>query len=126
MKRYSAVLALLALAISAFAQTPTMTPVYSTATADWQIKPIAVPTMTTTVIGADAYLKTITVSNSTSGAIAFSVCDKQGSPICAVPAISVEANSVYVIPWPFYYWCPSGFTVLAGGSGLTFYVSWRQ
>lgn len=116
----------LLISISAFAQTPTMTPVYSTATADWQIKPIAVPTMTTTVIAADAYLKTITVSNPTSGAITFSVCDKQGSAICVLGAVSVAANTSYVIAWPAYYWCPSGFTVLAGGSGLTFYASWRQ
>ena len=32
----------LLISIAAFAQTPTMTPVYSTATANWQIKPIAV------------------------------------------------------------------------------------
>lgn len=134
MKRLIAALAFVCLAIPAqvFSQTPTMTPVYSTATAVWQIKPVAVPTMTTTVVSADAYLSTVNVSNPTSGAITFSLCDKQGSPVCVLPAVSIAPCTatgppcVYVIVWPAFYWCPSGFTVLASGTGLTFYAGWRQ
>lgn len=91
-----------------------------------QIKPQAVPTSTTTITAFDAYLKTITVSNPTAGAITFTLSDKQASPIAILGAVSIAANTTYVIVWPELYWCPGGFTVTSSGSGLTFYGKWLQ
>lgn len=112
---------------AAIAQTP---PTCTTATVpvcqlgtpngEVQIKPVAVPTSTTSVTPSDAYLETITVSNPTSGAITFTLADGQASPIAALAAVSIAANTTYVIVWPVPYWCPSGFTVTSSGAGLTF------
>lgn len=89
--------------------------------AETVIKPLAVPTSTTIVTTFDAYLKVITINNPTSGAIAFSLCDKQSVPVCVPGAASIAANTTYILVWPDgrLYWCPGGFTILAGGAGLT-------
>jgi hypothetical protein len=93
---------------------------------DVQIKPMAVPTSIAAIATQDAYLKTVTVTNTTSGALTFTLADRQASPIAVLAAVSVGANTTYVIVFPSPYWCPSGFTALASGSGLNFYAGWRQ
>jgi hypothetical protein len=95
---------------------------------DVQLKPQAVPTSTTIITAQDAYLKGVTVSNPTAGAITFSLCDRQAAPICVLPAVSIAANTTYVIVWPELrlYWCPFGFTATSSGAGLTYYAGWRQ
>jgi hypothetical protein len=93
---------------------------------DVQIKPQAVPTSTTVVATYDAYLKTVTVANTTAGALTFTLADRQASPIAAMAAVSIAANTSYVIVWPALYWSPGGFTVLASGSGLTYFAAWKQ
>lgn len=125
-------LILLALALPAAAQIamcstatiPLCTP--GNAAALVQIKPQAVPTSTTIVTIFDAYLSTITVSNPTSGAITFTLADRQASPIAALPAVSIPANTAYVIVWPAGYWCPNGFTITSSGAGLTVYGAFKQ
>lgn len=91
-----------------------------------QIKPQAVPTSTGVVAASDAYLKTITVTNTTAGALTFTLADRQASPIAVMSAVSIAANTTYVIVFPALYWCPGGFTALASGSGLTMYGAWLQ
>jgi hypothetical protein len=91
-----------------------------------QIKPQAVPTSSTAVTTYDAYLHTITIANTTSGALTFTLADRQASPVSAMSAVSIAANRTYVIVFPNGYWCPGGFTVIASGSGLTWYGRWAQ
>jgi hypothetical protein len=91
-----------------------------------QIKPQAVPTSITAVTSFDAYLQTITITNTTAGALTFTLADRQGTPVAVMSAVSIAANTTYVISFPSLYWCPSGFTVLASGVGLNFYGAWRQ
>jgi hypothetical protein len=91
-----------------------------------QLKPQAVPTSTTAVTPADAYLQTVTVTNTTSGALTFTLADRQVSPVAVMTAVSIAANTTYVIAFPNLYWCPGGFTVAASGSGLNFYAAWKQ
>ena len=115
---------------AAFAQCTTATiptcPV-SSGTNTSQVKPIAVPTSATQVgLGIDAYLQSVTVTNSSAGSLNFSLCDRQASPICAIAIAPIAAYTTYVIVWPVLYWCPSGFTVLASSSGLTFTAVYRQ
>ncbi len=93
---------------------------------DVQTKPLAVPTSTTAVALTDAYLKTVTVSNPTSGAITFTLADRQASPLAVLGTVSIAAYTSYVVVWPAGYWCPNGFTVTSSGSGLTFYAGWKQ
>jgi hypothetical protein len=99
-----------------------------TGNGDVQIKPQAVPTSTTVVSASDAFLKVITVENPTASAISFSLCDRQASPVCVAPAVSIAANTTYIISWPDLrlYWAPGGFTALASGAGLTFSGAFRQ
>jgi hypothetical protein len=119
-------------AAAAFAQTATCNsatiPVCTNGTpsGDVQIKPIAVPTSSTAVTSSDAYLKSITVTNTSTGALTFTLADRQGTPVSVMSAVSIGANTTYVVTFPNLYWCPGGFTVQAGGSGLNFYASWRQ
>lgn len=96
-----------------------------TGAGDVQIKPQAVPTSTTVVGASDAYLKTITVTNTTAGALTFTLADRQASPIAVLSAVSVAANTTYLIVFPVPYWCPGGFTVAASGAGLNFYGAFR-
>ena len=91
-----------------------------------QIKPQAVPTSSTAVTGYDAYLKTITVTNTTAGALTFTLADRQAAPIAVLQAVSIAANTTYVIVFPSLYWCPGGFTVASSGAGLNFYAAWTQ
>jgi hypothetical protein len=91
-----------------------------------QIKPQAVPTSTTAVTTVDAYIRQITVANTSAGAINFTVADRQGTPIAFVPTVAIGPNTLYVVVIPKNYWAPGGFTVLASGSGLVYYASWRQ
>jgi hypothetical protein len=96
-----------------------------------QVKPQAVPTSTTAIATVDAYLRMITISNPTAGAITFTLADRQGSPISALGAVSIGANTTYIVIWAkeedeMGYWCPNGFTLTSSGSGLTWYGAWRQ
>ena len=93
---------------------------------DVQIKPMAVPTSLTAVATQDAYLKTVTVTNTTSGSLTFTLADRQASPVAVLAAVSIAGNTTYVIVFPSPYWCPSGFTALASGSGLNMFAAWRQ
>jgi hypothetical protein len=95
---------------------------------DVQIKPQAVPTSTTIVTAQEAYLKGVTVTNPTAGPIAFSLCDRQAVAVCVLGAVSITANTTYILVWPDgrLYWCPLGFTVLASGAGLTMEAKWLQ
>ncbi len=91
-----------------------------------QIKPQPVPTSTTAVAVYDAYLKTVTVTNTTAGALTFTLADAQATPVAVLSAVLIAANTTYVIVFPDSYWCPGGFTVTASGAGLTFYAAWKQ
>ena len=91
-----------------------------------QVKPQAVPTSAAIVASYDAYLKTITVTNTTGGALTFTLADRQASPIAVMTAVSIAANTTYILSFPSLYWCPGGFTVLASGTGLNYYASWLQ
>lgn len=93
---------------------------------DTQIRPQAVPTSTGTVTTNDAYLKTVTITNTTGGALTVTLADRQASPIAVLSAVSIAANTTYVIVFPVPYWCASGFTIVASGGGLNYYASWKQ
>lgn len=95
-------------------------------TVDVQITPQAVPTSTTVVAAKDAYIKSVTVANTTSGALMVSLCDRQTTPVCALTAVSIGANTTYIVTWPTLYWAPGGFTVIASSTGLVFYARFAQ
>lgn len=134
MRKYKtlALAALLSCAPLAFAQPPTCqgSPIATcrmgTPAGTVQIKPQAVPTSAAIVTSYDAYLKTVTVSNTTAAALTFTLADRQATPVAAMQAVSIAANTSYVIVFPDGYYCPYGFTVTASGAGLNFYAVWKQ
>ncbi len=90
------------------------------------IAPKAVPTSLTTVAAYDAMLYGVTVTNTTAGAITFTLQSRDSSPVAFLSAVSIAANTTYVIAVPFGVWMVRGFSVQASGVGLTYYAQWRQ
>jgi hypothetical protein len=111
---------------SVIGASPTIYQAGSVGSGDVQIKPQATPTSSTVVASTDAYLKQVTVTNTTSGALTFTLSDRQGTPVDFISAVSFPGNSVTVIPVPVPYWLPNGFTVVASGAGLNYSAAWRQ
>jgi hypothetical protein len=89
--------------------------------------PQAVPNSAAGVVApSDAYLKIVTVSNTTGGSLNFTLADRQSSPIALLKTVAIAANTTQTFSFPTPYWCPGGFTVLASSTGLVFYAAWLQ
>lgn len=74
--------------------------------------------------GCGVYIDNLTVSCPTGSAGTVLVQDLQATPIALVPTISTAANTIYVLPF-IWYWAPGGFKIQqVSGSGCTFYASW--
>lgn len=86
----------------------------------------AVPTSNTNIAGADSWLFQLHINNSTGGAVTFTLTDAQGTPVAALSAVSIGANTAYVMAWPFGLYLQGGFNIQAGGSGLKYSAVWRQ
>lgn len=96
----------------------------SSFTAEYQVKPQLVPTSPTDIVTTDAYLTGGTLSSdSTAGTCTIS--DKQGSPLPALKAVSLAANTIYVIPFT-NRWMPGGITWSCSSATVTGYLSFRQ
>jgi hypothetical protein len=95
-----------------------------------QVNPQAVPTSlstvvtTTNILTGGVYLDTLTVSNTTAGAVTLLVQDQQGTPVAFIPTQSIAANTTVTWVFPSGVWLPGGFSIQAGGAGLRFYASW--
>lgn len=59
-----------------------------------------VPNSATDVTTTDSYILQITVTNTTGGAVTFTVTDKASSAKTLVPAISIPANTLLIMSWP--------------------------
>ena len=90
-----------------------------------QIYPMAVPTSTADVVTGDVRVNVITLTNTTGSAITVTVSDKQTSPLDFLTAVSVAANSTYVVEIPDMRLFPGGVSWSASGSGMVGYMSWR-
>lgn len=115
---------LLFAALAGFAQ-ETPVPLPSTAGV-MNIAPKDVPTSLTVVTTQDSMLTGITITNTTGGALTFTLQSGQPSPVVFLPAVSIAANTTYVVNIPFGVWMVRGFSVQASGSGLRYYAQWRQ
>lgn len=90
------------------------------------IKPQAVPTSLTAIASSEASIIGLVITNPTASAITILLQDGQGSPIPLLGTNSLAANTTTVANIPFGYWCPGGWSIQAGGAGLTYYATWRQ
>ena len=113
------------LAVALFGQSPT---VYNPlqVSGQVQIKPQAVPTSTTTVTISDSYMIGFTVINTTAGALTITVASREASPVALLSAVSIAANTTYVVSIPYGHWMVNGWTVTSSGAGLVYYATWKQ
>lgn len=77
-----------------------------------------VPAVAADLSTTDSLLWQIMVCNTTSGALTFTVTDKQATPRYILPAVSIAGNTTYVISWPEGQFCDSGINWVASGAGL--------
>lgn len=79
---------------------------------------VAVPAVAADVVAKDAIIYQITVANTTAGALTFTVQDKDGTPSEVMDAVSIAANTTYVIAFPFGEPMVGGINWVASGVGL--------
>ncbi len=87
-------------------------------------KPQAVPTGVTVVTPNDALIDMIVVT--ATSATTFSISDGQGTPIPIYPTVTTTSQTTYMASFPAGYYAPGGIIITAGGSGLTYYMSFKQ
>lgn len=109
------------------AATVTISRIYTSPTGPLTcIVPMAVPTSAMTdVVTSDVRLAEITLTNTTAGALTVTVQDKQGSPLAFLSAVSIAANTTYVVETPGLRYMPGGVSWQASGAGIVGYMSWR-
>ena len=79
----------------------------------------AVPTSPTALVSVDTWINTIWVSNTTGGALTFTVLDKAASPKTLIPTISIAANTGTLINFgDSCQYMPNGVTWSASNTGL--------
>jgi hypothetical protein len=57
----------------------------------------AVPNSSTALVSSTFKVQTIFCANITAGAVTLTITDNQGSPVTYVPAVSMAANSIFMI-----------------------------
>jgi hypothetical protein len=77
----------------------------------------AVPTSLTAVSSVDSWIFQITVNNSTSGSVTFTVQDQQGTPQQLVGE-TIPANTVQIISFPSGVKMIGGIKWVAGATGV--------
>lgn len=97
-----------------------------------QILPQAAPSSKTVVAPSDALLLSLTITNTTTGALTFTLADQQAVPVVFLDAVSIAANTTVLMVFskpegegaPLYL--PGGFTVQASNTGLNYWAAWEQ
>lgn len=75
-----------------------------------------VPNATTSVNTTDTWIFQITVANTTGSAVTFTVQDRAGTPKSLLSAVSIAANTTYVLAFPEGVLMDDGFTWSASSS----------
>ena len=88
----------------------------------WQ----AVPTSLTALDTRDSHLLGYCVSNSTSGALTFTIQSKDASPLPLPLTGSIAANTAVCNNSPFGLLTKGGFSVQASGAGLYYQAVWTH
>ena len=86
----------------------------------------AVPTTLTDVDTRDSRLIGLCVTNTTAGALTFTIQTKDGTPLALPYSGSLAANSSSCNNLPFGVLSKGGFSVQAGGAGLLYGVVWTH
>lgn len=121
MKRTFVTVTLLMFAALAFAVTPTLISLPNNLVFV-EIKPMAVPTSSTSACDSTIWLDSITFSNTTAGDLTVTVVDQQGSPVTALSAVTVAAHS-FTVAKLWSYRMEGGFKWTASGAGVNGYFT---
>ena len=78
----------------------------------------AVPGSPTILTSKSCVVFQITVSNTTGGALTFTVSDRQASPQTPIDAVSIPANTILIMTFPEGARFKGGITWSAGSTGL--------
>ena len=79
---------------------------------------VAVPTSPTDVVAKDAMIYQIVIVNPTAGAITITIEDKDDTPSELLEAVSIAANTTYVVAFPFGEHMVGGISWTSSGAGL--------
>lgn len=77
-----------------------------------------VPTDATDLTTTDTRIYQLSVCNTTAGALTITIKDKQATPRNVLTAVSIAANTAYILAWPEGLFCDDGVNWIASGSGL--------
>lgn len=77
-----------------------------------------VPAVAADLTTTDSRLWQISIANTTAGALTFTLKDKQATPRYALAAVSIAANTTYVVAWPEGQFFSGGVNWVASGAGL--------
>lgn len=91
----------------------------------WQITPAVVPTEAVDVVATDVYVEEITLSNTSGSAATVTIKDKQGTPRSILEAVSIAANTTYVITFPKGRYMPGGVNWVASAGSVVGYICGR-
>lgn len=92
----------------------------------WQITPALVPVSAADVVAFDVYVDQITLSNVSGAAVTVTIKDKNSSPLSFLEAVSIAANSAYVIACPGGRYFPGGINwVASSGTAIVGYIAGR-
>lgn len=86
----------------------------------------AMPTSATAVAAATTCALTIIVSNTTAGALTYTVTDNAGSPINFLNAVTINAGERNEYTFPNGMKFNAGIKVTASGAGITYYINGLQ
>lgn len=78
----------------------------------------AVPAVAADISTKDVLLYQLTIVNPTAGAITITIVDKQSSAKTLLGAVSIAANTTYVVAFPCGVKLKSGMNWVASGAGL--------
>jgi hypothetical protein len=128
-RKHFVLLMFLALGLPLLAQSPTVITRMDWARAyggPYEVYYQAVPTSLTDVDTRDAHLLGYCVSNSTTGALTFTIQTKDASPLPLPLTGSITANTAVCNNTPFGLLSKGGFSVQAGGAGLYYQAVWTH
>ena len=78
----------------------------------------AVPTGATDLTTTDTRIYQISVANTTAGALTITIKDRQSSAKNVCTAVSIAANTTYILAWQEGLFLDDGLNWIASGAGL--------
>lgn len=79
---------------------------------------VTVPAVAADLTATTSMMWQIVICNTTAGAVTFTLKDKQATPRNILTAVSIAANTTYIVSWPEGQYCEGGINWVASATGL--------